>query len=282
MATRPRSTSSADKEYTDSGFTEDCDGQIANVFALEERHRQSFTNGRPEYSRSASCDTNILDQLKSQDEDGDSFLHIAIQNGNQDTALKIINVASKDTLEIKNNFGLTPLIQAIKMESYFVVESLLAKGVNTDSLDYQACNNLLHICAESGGYQMLEIFERIDKEALTVLANARNGRGQTPFHIAVTGKDMYSCTVLFRFGADIDAKDGRAGYTGLHLAVLTEDSDFVKDFISRFQPELGIESYSGYTPYGLAQQNDLEDIQTVLLQAGASEDVGSVDDEMVV
>ena len=72
MATRPRSTSNVDKEYTDSGFSEDSDGQIANVFTLEERKRQSFTNGRPEYSRSASCDINILDQLKSQDDDGDT------------------------------------------------------------------------------------------------------------------------------------------------------------------------------------------------------------------
>ena len=58
-----------------------------------------------------------------------------------------------------------------------MVESLLAKDVNTDCLDYQACNNLLHICAESGDYQMLKIFERIDKDALTVLSNARNDRG---------------------------------------------------------------------------------------------------------
>ena len=65
----------------------------------------------------------------------------------------------------------------------------------------------------------------------------------------------------------------------MHLAVLTEDSDFIKDFILRFQPGLDIESYAGYTPYGLALQNDLEDIQAVLLQAGASEDIGTVDDE---
>lgn len=51
--------------------------------------------------------------------------------------------------------------------------------------------------------------------------------------------------------------------------MLSEDTDFVKSIIGRFQPELDIFSYAGQTPYDLADENDFDGMKAALDNAAA-------------
>eukprot|EP00794_Sanderia_malayensis_P012725 gene12725-14030_t len=224
--------------------------------------------------------------LFAQDKDGDSALHIAISQKSVDLSLRIIALANKlgkgKDLNLKDNFGLTPLMLAVQLGLCEITRCLIDSKVDVECLDAVDLNNIVHVAAENkdtkiletiftdSGYLSSEMFE-----SLVSLINARNDKGLAPFHIAVNNKDLDFIKLLMQLQVDVNARDSTCGYTGLHHSVLSGDTAWVKAFISQCRESLNLDelSFNGNTAYQLAALNQQVEIMEVLLTAGATPDL---------
>lgn len=63
--------------------------------------------------------------------------------------------------------------------------------------------------------------------------------------------------LVVRSGADVNAREGKAGYTALHMAVERGDKDLVKFLLDECAASVNLEvaSYGRWTPYQIATVN---------------------------
>lgn len=85
----------------------------------------------------------------------------------------------------------------------------------------------LHFAATFNDYALIELLFRFNANV-----HARNHAGYTPLHVAAQHGNEASATALFLCGADLNAKEIYCGYTPLHLAVIGQFPDVVKAIVS--------------------------------------------------
>ncbi|OQV11831.1 putative Ankyrin repeat domain-containing protein 12 [Hypsibius exemplaris] len=98
-------------------------------------------------------------------------------------------------------------------------------------------------------------------------ANRRDGRGETPLHVACKKGDMVSARKLIDDGADVNAADN-AGWTPLHEAANHGKEDVVRLLIIH-GANLSVKGVDGLTPLMDAVINGHVGIAEALLKAGA-------------
>lgn len=140
-----------------------------------------YAAGIPQFSISGQLLETILEQgvdVEAQDVRGCTALHSASSTGSIE-AMQVLLDNGADT-EARDHTGTTPLV--------FAILGTLPTGLSNEKVF-----SLLRRCAD---------------------ANAINHRAETPLHTASEYDLVYSVQALLKFGADIDARDGR-GYTPL-------------------------------------------------------------------
>lgn len=150
----------------------------------------------------AGCNINARDK---GDNKGWTALMFAIENGNDDIAMLLIQKGAKLTLAPKKGdyIGWHPLQLAILKEKLKLVRLILDKGAEVDVRERIRRMTPLMIAAYTGNVKLTELL--LEKGAKITL---RDKKSWTPLIHAVEGGSLGAVQVLVKAGADVNARDG--------------------------------------------------------------------------
>ncbi|XP_063242720.1 NF-kappa-B inhibitor cactus-like isoform X1 [Bacillus rossius redtenbacheri] len=203
-----------------------------------------------------------------QDEDGDTQLHIAIIRGFIEVVESLVQMVPHPCfLDISNNYWQTPLHLAVLTHQPLVARRLLVAGAKVDGRDLQG-NTPLHLACQSGDLECVRALTATVSVAEAAATNLRgvggwrqqvpqplddrNNDGQMCVHLATLGGSVDVLRHLVWFGADINAREGKAGRTPLYLAIEYAIPRVVHFLINECPLNLEVTTYSGHTAYQLA------------------------------
>jgi ankyrin repeat protein len=129
-------------------------------------------------------------------------IHGAIREGDA-ARVEAMLARNPELLEIRKDYGYTPLHTATAEGNIEIVKLLIRKEVNPNLTDWYR-NTALHLAAGRGHTEIVEIL-------LVAQANrtAKNNQRDTPLHLAADGGHLEVARMLIEAGADINAKDYR-------------------------------------------------------------------------
>ncbi|XP_055613130.1 NF-kappa-B inhibitor cactus-like isoform X2 [Uranotaenia lowii] len=186
-----------------------------------------------------------------QNKFGDTYLHLAVLREATEVVKLLVQVALKPSwLNIQNDMGRTPLHLAVLSGQKNVVRLLVQSGAIPVRDDEG--NTPLHLACL---YHRLECAYEL-LEPLNNNLEEWNYNGKRCVHIAAEASDIDMLRLLINAGADINSKEGTAGYTPLHIAIDRLDEKLVQ-FLLEECPKLRLEqtTYAGLTAYQLAAHN---------------------------
>lgn len=218
-----------------------------------------------------------------QNDDGDTYLHLAIIHENAEVAAKLIREATRVWLDIQNDIGQTALHLAVLTEQPRIVRWLLVAGAKPGVRDIEG-NTALHLAC-------LHRRNECAKQLLTPLSLAElqsspaaqqsptklpqdleqwNYNGKRCVHIAAETSNIELLRYLVSAGADINSREGKAGLTPLHIAI-EHGTESVVNFLLDECPKLRLEAvtYAGLTAYQLAVIQHNQTLQNGLKRRGA-------------
>lgn len=201
-----------------------------------------------------------------QNDDGDTYLHLAVIHEAAEVVCNLIHVAPRPWLDIQNDIGQTPLHLSVLTGQSKIVRRLVVAGAKTGIRDIEG-NTPLHLAC---------LHQRTDcaKELLTPLNATEfqqsspasqaaikipqdleqwNYNGKRCVHIAAETSNIEILRYLVSAGADINSREGKSGLTPLHIAIESSNEQLV-NFLLDECPKLRIEqvTYAGLTAYQLA------------------------------
>lgn len=241
----------------------------------------------PEYLKSSirrQHDPSI-DKYFDQDEDGYTKLHIAILHNIEPAIKALISlVPDSSYLDIRNFCGQTALHLAVLMGQQSTVKKLINAGADVNLRDNR-CNTALHLACINEDFSCAQIiitavYPQNEKKLLANLEQW-NYDGETCFFIACKSRNMPIMKALAWAGANVNAREGRSGYTSLHMAVETKANEVVK-FLCEDCNGLSFdtENYSGLTAFQLSLLTNQEHVANYLMTKGSTPYFTSEDSDM--
>ncbi|XP_030344505.1 nuclear factor NF-kappa-B p100 subunit isoform X2 [Strigops habroptila] len=218
----------------------------------------------------------------SQDENGDTPLHLAIIH-EQTAVIKqlievVVSIPSLGIINISNNLQQTPLHLAVITKQPQVVQLLLQAHADPTLLDRYG-NSLLHLALQAGNEEVLRTLLAHLGSAAPYLLHLPNFHGLLPVHLAVKAKSLACLDLLVRKGADVNAVERQGGRTPLHLAVEMENLNMATHLVKKLGADVNRRTFAGNTPLHLAAGLGSPTLTKLLLKAGA--DVLCENDEPV-
>ncbi|NXX23961.1 NFKB2 factor, partial [Podargus strigoides] len=208
----------------------------------------------------------------SQDENGDTPLHLAIIH-EQTAVIKqlievVISIPRQQIINISNNLQQTPLHLAVITKQPQVVQLLLQARADPTLLDRYG-NSLLHLALQAGDEEMLKTLLANLGSAAPYLLHLPNFHGLLPVHLAVKAKSLACLDLLVRMGADVNAVERQGGRTPLHLAVEMENLNMATHLVKKLGVDVNSRTFAGNTPLHLAAGLGSPTLTKLLLKAGA-------------
>lgn len=212
-------------------------------------------------------------QLYSQDNDGDSQLHMAIINLLVPIALYIIQQApDREWLNLPNNMLQTPLHLAVMTRLPQVVKALIDGGADIEARDSKG-DTPLHIASREGFDDIAQILltpASTASQRTSQDLEARNYDGQTCLHLASENTHLPIIRLLVMSGANLNTQDGKSGKTIIHYAAETGNT-LLLDFLLQYGTiNIHSRTYSGLTAIMLADGRNFHDIVHQLQKYGGS------------
>ncbi|KAK7104899.1 NF-kappa-B inhibitor alpha-like isoform X1 [Littorina saxatilis] len=281
----------------DSGICDSGNFSVEEPFLVQSAFAECHLLSSVQYDSTFS--TQELEELFSQDEDGDTHLHMSIIHLLPDVSLKIISLApSYDFINIPNNLHQTPLHLAVATRQLLIVRRLMAAGASLDAPDH--CGNTpLHIACREGLPDMVRFLlqpvlhqetlantYQIPYQRVPQDLSIRNYDGYTCAHVALQNGHLDILQLLLVKGANVNEPDGKSGRTLLHMAADMGYQEALCLLITQRDLNLNARTYGGLTAISLAHGRRLNDIVEWLYGNGAdcsqlTEDSGeSTDEEM--
>uniref|UniRef100_A0A4W5RD80 OCA domain-containing protein n=1 Tax=Hucho hucho TaxID=62062 RepID=A0A4W5RD80_9TELE len=126
------------------------------------------------------------EMLTSQDNDGDTFLHIAVAQGRRALAYVLASkMATVGMLDMKEHNGQSALQLSVAANQHLIVQDLLAQGAQINTADCWG-RSPLHVCAEKGHALTLQTIRRALKgKGQELNVEEVNYDGLTPLQTAV-------------------------------------------------------------------------------------------------
>lgn len=226
---------------------------------LLEEHQQESAK------KCAIINENTWQLYYTQDDDGDTQLHIAIMQGYMEAALILIRLAPHPCLlNIYNDDWQSSLHLAVLTNQSLIVRRLILAGADPSLRNIHG-NTALHLACMSGDLACakaltdpLSPMERnklIPGQIVPALPQnleQRNYSGEMCLHLAATNGHVNLVRLLLRLGADLEAREALAGKTALHLAMERRCRSVVNFLLQECKPCLDTQTYSGLTAYQLA------------------------------
>ncbi|XP_041985410.1 NF-kappa-B inhibitor cactus-like isoform X2 [Aricia agestis] len=219
--------------------------------------------------------------LFQPDEDGDTQVHIAAVHGCEKSVGTLIRVCpDKRLLDIPNDYGHTPLHLAVMSGHHAVTRMLVLAGASLDVRD-RVGETPIHKAVhhtKTGQHikcllALLAPAPELSRQQNSAL-NQKNYNGQMCVHLAASAGHLDTLRYLVNYGADINAREGLAGSTALHIAVRRGDKTMTKWLLERCSSlDSSTADYGGRTPRRLAKRTKLHAL------FGASEDSDDDSDE---
>lgn len=268
----------ADNNFTDSGIISSefiSESQVV----VESPYVPAFLSGS--YQRPPQHPT--IDKYFEQDEDGYTKLHVAIMQ-NLEPAINALTQLVPDAsyLNIRNYYGQTPLHLAVLEGQHETVKKLINAGADVNIRDNR-CNTPLHhavMTKDSRCVQTIITAVNSQKEMKT-LANLEqwNYEGETCFFIACKARNLFLMRLLASNGADVNAREGRSGYSALHVAVESKAAEVIK-FLCEECKTLNIdtENYAGLTAFQLSLLTNQDIVADYLMTQGATPYFTNIED----
>lgn len=201
----------------------------------------------------------------TQDDDGDTQLHIAIVQGFLEAAFSLIRMAPHPCLlNILNDDCQAPLHLAVLTRQPRIARRLVLAGANPALRDFRG-NTALHLACASGDIACAKaLTDSLSTIERNCLANSkripalpqnleqRNYDGEMCLHVAAAGDQVDLVQHLLRLGADLEAREGLSGRTALHLALERGCRSVVTFLLQECRPCLDAPTYGGITAYQIA------------------------------
>lgn len=201
----------------------------------------------------------------TQDDDGDTQLHIAIVQGFVEAAFSLIKMAPHPCLlNILNDDGQSPLHLAVLTRQPRIVRRLILAGANPALRNFRG-NTALHLACATGDLasakSLTDPLTPVERNyllsgkkipALPQNLEQRNYDGEMCLHIAASSGHVELVRLLLRLGADLEAREALAGKTALHLAVERGCRSVVAFLLQECRPCLDTQTYAGITAYQIA------------------------------
>ncbi|XP_018334475.1 NF-kappa-B inhibitor cactus [Agrilus planipennis] len=194
-----------------------------------------------------------------QDEDGDTHLHIAIVQRFPEVVLALIRAAPHPRLlDTPNDDALTPLHLAVVTGQWHIVRWLIVAGARPGPRNLRG-DSPLHICAQTGDLQTCKAITnpvtQHERDSLALSYPAQpyhqvdleqwNYDGQTCVHVAAINGHVDVLRHLVWYGADINAREGRSGYTALHYAIENRDERLTTFLLECNKINASVVTYGG-------------------------------------
>ncbi|KAL7296064.1 hypothetical protein TKK_0010618 [Trichogramma kaykai] len=231
----------------------------------------------------------------STNEEGQTPLHVVCRRQGDPEKLvkKFLRINEKSShpvrVDARDRLGHTPLHLALMEGNAEVAKFLLKRGANPNLANYLGLTCLHIICQKENddddSARML--FKIADKQRRRVEVDARDNKGNTPLHLAMSYGHKNLIGLLLRRGADPNRANAE-GWTCLHF-VCHRDSDDDEDNLLRtfleINDELGhrlrIDARSnwGNTPLHMAMDNGHKEVAKSLLRRGADPNAANNDGE---
>ncbi|XP_029175862.1 NF-kappa-B inhibitor cactus-like [Nylanderia fulva] len=224
----------------------------------------------------------------TQDDDGDTQLHIAIVQGFVEAALCLIRMAPDPCLlDTMNDDWQSPLHLAVLTHQPLIVRHLILAGADPSLRNFRG-NTALHLACACGDLAcakaLTDPLYPMERNKLTFGQQVpalpqnleqRNYNGEMCLHVAAANGHADLVRLLLRLGADIKAKEGLAGYTALHLAVERECRPVFELLLPECQRTscLDERTYRGTTAYQLtldAHSGFAKEARRKLMRHGAT------------
>ena len=129
--------------------------------------------------------------------------------------------AKELNLNIKDNFGNTPLHLSIISDNMNSIKILTLKGADVNIKNNEG-NTPLHIAARFGNVDTAKILLKSGADV-----NSKNNDGLTPLHVASANGHIKMAEFLIKNGSDINAKNNK-GETPLNVAGTGEMRELLK------------------------------------------------------
>ncbi|KAM6090179.1 nuclear factor NF-kappa-B p100 subunit isoform 1-T1 [Theristicus caerulescens] len=247
--------------------------QLCQLWMLALAHR----NAHALLDYSVTADPRMLLAVQrhlaaSQDENGDTPLHLAIIH-EQTAVIKqlievIVSIPNQQIINISNNLQQTPLHLAVITKQPQVVQLLLQARADPTLLDRYG-NSLLHLALQTGDEEMLRTLLAHLGSATPCLLRLPNFHGLLPVHLAVKAKSLACLDLLVRKGADVNEVERQGGRTPLHLAVEMENLNMATHLVKKLGADVNSLTFARNTPLHLAAGLGSPTLTKLLLKAGA-------------
>uniref|UniRef100_A0A8C0GH60 Nuclear factor kappa B subunit 2 n=1 Tax=Chelonoidis abingdonii TaxID=106734 RepID=A0A8C0GH60_CHEAB len=208
----------------------------------------------------------------SQDENGDTPLHLAIIH-EQTTVIEqliqvVLSIPNQQIINVANHLQQTPLHLAVITKQHQVVALLLQAHADPTLLDRYG-NSLLHLALQTGDEAMLRTLLGHLGSAIPCLLSTPNYHGLLPVHLAVRVKSLACLDLLVRMGADVNAVERQGGRTPLHLAVEMENLNMAGHLVKKLGADVNARTFAGNTPLHLAAGLGSPILTKMLIKAGS-------------
>ncbi|KAF5908193.1 NF-kappa-B inhibitor zeta-like, partial [Clarias magur] len=159
-------------------------GNQSNSCSVQEQWN-SMTSFWTQLEKELHLLNNISNQeLLTQDDNGRSLLHRAIDEGKQSLVYVISRrMTDLNKLDIKDAEGKTPLHIAAQKNQHLVVADLISLGAKVNERDKYG-KTCLHICAEYGYIKVLEVLKSCMKNGTYIDLDARDVNGLSALQLA--------------------------------------------------------------------------------------------------
>lgn len=199
--------------------------------------------------------------LSSQDEDGNTPIHLAVLYGNLDMMAIFTDVAAtisfQNIINIKNNNHFTPLLIAAYIGEIEVCEYLLEANADMTITDIFGCN-VVHVACKKKNLELLKVIIKYMNNTNYGVLNAINHEGLAPIHLAVLNESSEIINELLynRRYLKINIQDKRSGFTALHYAALRSKlTPIVSLLVKNEEIQVDSRSFIGCTPLHIAVAN---------------------------
>lgn len=267
-------------DETDTPITEATSSNSGLLLLCDTAERQSVATSTPT-GQSSDCvrtvaETSPMPDLFGQDDDGDTFLHIAVVQGDQPLTEFFIQRMKSRGIDIYNKLRQTPLHLAVITHQMYIVKKLIEGGADVNLMDRHG-QTALHLACQGGDVNCVYAIRDVTQGSrFQIRLDLKNFQGCSALHVATLNGSQQLVETLLDMGADINDQDSNSGRTPLHHAVEAGKYHVAEYLISR-GADVNKVTFAGNTPLHTASGREMDQMAKLLMTHGANVNIANLE-----